>query len=460
MHCCVWLIPCLLSGLLLASTATASDNPINQNSKENSYTLHLAEVQLKGASRTSVAEVYRHLDIFPGQAIDQSKMVAAIKTLRQSGLFVSLSYYTKPGQERGELILVLEVVEPSLDFRWAAGNSDFDGWYLVPAMLAYDNALGHGRLLDFQFRFGFRLQSLLVRYGQPHAGNGDLYWGGKLHLTETLRPYFSDDVEYWHSVKSAGLSTVFGKRFSSSRLTELGLKIEGVNVGDESTAHSNSQDGLIINEQTIDQEDLPEAINEAVGKHLRVVLHSDWQYDSRSPQKISGTPVSGSWGRFKARFNLQDRFTHLGLQADWRTYQKVPGGVLAVRARAAWVGENAAFYDKLYLGGMYSVRGFPSSSLSAPGGDTWLTSGSLEYRTQILGDTKGTRLAGVLFLDAGASTSATEDDPYKGVAVGAGYGLRMRVWWLDWVGLDVGFPLTERPLNMRFQVTASIGWSF
>jgi len=109
---------------------------------------------------------------------------------------------------------------------------------------------------------------------------------------------------------------------------------------------------------------------------------------------------------------------------------------------------------------MYTVRGFATNSLSAPGGDTWLVSSSVEYRSRILGDREGTKLAGVFFLDAGASGSSDSVDPYTGLAVGAGYGLRLRVWWLDWIGVDMGFPLTERPLDIRFQGTASIGWSF
>jgi len=138
----------------------------------------------------------------------------------------------------------------------------------------------------------------------------------------------------------------------------------------------------------------------------------------------------------------------------------VPGGVLAGRVRGAWVGDRAAFYDRLYLGGMYTVRGFSTNSLSAPGGDTWLFSSSIEHRSRILGDHKGTRLAGVFFFDAGVSGSSDSVDPYKGLAAGVGYGLRWRVWWLDWIGVDIGFPLTDRPLDSRFQATASIGWSF
>ncbi|MBK7190628.1 MAG: BamA/TamA family outer membrane protein [bacterium] len=145
---------------------------------------------------------------------------------------------------------------------------------------------------------------------------------------------------------------------------------------------------------------------------------------------------------------------------DLRSYRAVPGGVLAARLRGQWVGEAAAFHDRLYLGGLYSLRGFSTGALSPPGGDTWQWAGSLEYRSPILSDARGTKLAGVLFVDAGAGGAGDVADPYTGMAVGAGYGVRMRVRWLDWIGVDVGFPLTERTLDMRFQGHASIGWSF
>ena len=422
--------------------------------------LRLDDVELVGATRTSVATVYRFLSLHPGQPIDQNTLVDAVEDLRRGGLFKSVSFYTKPGLERGQLILVLEVQEHGFDFRWAAGNTDMDGWYLVPAMLAYDNAFGKGGMLDLQWRIGFRHSGALLRYGQPRAGDGRSYWGARLSAISTDWPYSSQGVEFRHQVKTAGLETVFGRRYAENRLAEIGLTFEAVDAADHSTANSASADGSISYEDRIEEEDLPPAIQAGVGEAVRTILHSDWQYDSRSKLKRAGTPVSGIWGRLKGKFTLQEGGSFPGVQADLRAYREVPGGVIAARVRGAWVGEQAAFYDRLYLGGMYTVRGFSTNSLSAPGGDTWLFSSSVEYRSRILGDRKGTKLAGVFFLDAGASGSSDSVDPYTGLAVGAGYGLRLRVWWLDWIGVDIGFPVTERPLDIRFQGTASIGWSF
>jgi outer membrane protein assembly factor BamA len=457
-----WLLLLGLFLLLVSTPAFARETPPDslQIQPATARTLYLAEVQLSGATRTDLSTVFRYLPLHPGQAIDQTALVEAVDELRNGGVFKSVSFFTRPGAERGHLILVLEVEEHTLDFRWAAGNTDLDGWYLVPAMLAYDNPLGHGGLFDLQFRFGFRHSGFLLRYGQPRSGDGKNYWGTQLSAISTDRRYYSAGEEYRHEVKTAGLATVFGRRFSKNRLAELGLTLEGINVARHSEAYIQTEDGISYEDVIIPEEDLLPEIRAGVGKDARAILHLDWQYDNRSSEKQAGTPVSGIWGRLLGRYIIQDKYSHPGFQADLRAYRKMPGGVLAARLRASWVGNNSHFYDRLYIGGMYSVRGFPTHSLSAPGGDTRMWSGSLEYRNTILGDAKGTKLAGVLFVDAGRSHTSDAEDPYDGVAVGAGYGLRLRVWWLDWVGVDIGFPVTERPQGIRFQGTASIGWSF
>ncbi len=427
---------------------------------EGIHHLSLAGVELHGATRTSLNTVFRFLPLQPGDPIDQSTLVEAVAELRQGRLFKSVTFYTRPGLAKGQLVLVLEVEEHGLDFRWAAGNTDIDGWYLVPAMLAYDNAFGNGGMLDLQIRLGFRHGGYLLRYGQPRAGDGRVFWGGKLSAISTDWLYVESGTTFVHEVKTAGLTTILGRRSGSNRLFEFGLKLESVDVADHSTVLFDSIDSLLVQGTTVSKKDLPLAIQGAVGKSFRSVFHTDWQYDSRAKELKAGTPITGIWGRLKGQLFLGKDSSYPGFQADLRAYRHIPGGVLAGRVRGSWVGNRAPFYDRLYLGGMYTVRGFPTNSLSAPGGDTWLFSSSLEYRSRILGDQRGTKLAGVLFLDAGVSGASDSEDPYHGVAAGVGYGLRLRVWWLGWVGLDVGFPLTERPLNYRFNATASIGWSF
>jgi hypothetical protein len=261
-------------------------------------------------------------------------------------------------------------------------------------------------------------------------------------------------------VRTIGASWILGRRWTPRWLGEVGVELQGVDVDPYSRLLIEPVDEESAGFTGIGGDDLPAGIRDAVGEDGRAIIHVDVQHDTRSKEKRAGTPVSGLWGRLKATGTLQKERSHVGLQGDLRAYRRTPGGALALRLRGAVVTDNAPFYDRLYLGGIYTVRGFPSYSLSAPAGDTWLWSSSVEYRTRILADGKGgTKLAGLFFCDAGMS-GGNDDDVFEGVSVGAGYGVRLKVWWLDWVGLDVGFPLTTRPVDQRFQATLSIGWSF
>lgn len=454
----VWVF--LLLVMVAPAVTAQTSSPDSLPAISASRTLVLEDIELTGTGRTPLATVYKYLPLRPGQPIDQTQLIEGVAELRHSGLFKEVAFFTKPGMTRGRLILVLEVRDHSFDFRWAAGNTNLDGWYLVPAMIAYDNPTGHGALLDLQWRIGFRHTGLLLNYRQPRAGSsGRNYWGARLSTISTDWPWFADGVEFRQEVNTSGLATVFGRRYGERWLGEIGLNFEGVSTADYSVAQGNSTDGTITDGEEISGSDLPPGIEDGLGKDARLTATLDIQHDTRSKTKRAGTPVSGVWGRVKGTAIAQGPRSNVGLQADFRGYQNGPGGVLALRVRGAVVSEQAAFYDRLYLGGMYTVRGFPTNSLSAPGGDTWLWSSSLEYRSRILGDSKGTKLAGLFFVDAGAA-GQFDGDEFSGTSVGAGYGLRLRVWWLDWIGLDVGFPLTERPVDQRFQVTASIGWSF
>ncbi len=421
--------------------------------------LVLEAVELNGAERTSLGTVLRHLPLQPGRIIEQAELVAAVDELRRSELFADVAFSTRPGSDRGLLVLVLDVREHGVDFRWAAGNTDLDGWYLAPMMLVAGNPTGRGDRLDLQLRWGFRHSGFLLGYLRPRAGDGRDWWALRASAISTERPWFADGVEYRLDVGAAGLAGVYGRRWSRHWLGEVGLNLAGVHTASHARAYGDAVDGSVSYDDRVEREALPQAIRDGLGDDMRVVVHADLQHDTRSGRRRAGSTTDGLWGRLKVQTVAQGPRSHLGLVGDLRSYHDAPGGVVAWRLRGAMVTANAAFYDRLYLGGMYTVRGFPTHALSAPGGDEWLWAGSVEYRSRILGAGDSTRLAGVLFLDAGAA-GRFDGDAVPGVAAGAGYGLRVRVWWLDWIGLDVAYPLTRRPIDQRFQATASIGWSF
>jgi outer membrane protein assembly factor BamA len=253
-----------------------------------------------------------------------------------------------------------------------------------------------------------------------------------------------------------------GRRLGGPWSVALSMRLETVDA--DSTAEVRADDearGVEAGDELAFGE-LPDGVKADVGRSERSVLGAEIVLDSRNPRQIAGTPAGGLWGRLRGESVLQylGRARSFGaVDFDLRGYRRLLGGALAGRLRAGLVGDNAPFYDRLYLGGLYTVRGFPGQSLSDAGGDTWLWSASLEYRAPLIGETANPRLAGVVFVDAGDSGRKTDPD-LRDLAASAGYGVRLRVGWLGWLGLDFGMPLTRSPLDESFRAHASIGWSF
>ncbi|RPJ40303.1 MAG: hypothetical protein EHM19_13900, partial [Candidatus Latescibacterota bacterium] len=148
------------------------------------------------------------------------------------------------------------------------------------------------------------------------------------------------------------------------------------------------------------------------------------------------------------------------LAADLRVFRAAGSVAFAARARGGATGESAPWYDRFYVGGLYTVRGYPSQSLSGPGGETRFWSASIELRAPIVGRPEEPRLAAIAFVDAGDAWSVDEAVSLNDVAVGIGWGIRLRVPWIGWLGVDAARPLSESPVHEGFHGNASIGMTF
>ena len=141
------------------------------------------------------------------------------------------------------------------------------------------------------------------------------------------------------------------------------------------------------------------------------------------------------------------------------------GHVLELDGRAGIAdslsGGDVPFYDRYYLGGLYSLRGFkfrnigprdpayfpgnPNMPNEPIGGDSYWF-GSMEYSIPILEKDKGPSLRFALFYDAGAvgagsySFSGNFDDNY-------GAGIRLDIPHLGPLRFDYGIPIHHDKYN-------------
>jgi outer membrane protein assembly factor BamA len=135
--------------------------------------------------------------------------------------------------------------------------------------------------------------------------------------------------------------------------------------------------------------------------------------------------------------------------------------VISSRVSGGIMSSGAPYYERFYLGGNYSIRGFAEWSLSPAVGDDgyWLI--NTELRTPLIDSRRGQpKLTGLLFIDTGQGWQRGTDFKIEDVESAVGWGLRLRLPWVGTFGMDVGVPLSEGRTGDEFRVHGLLGFSF
>jgi outer membrane protein assembly factor BamA len=421
--------------------------------------LVIESIEITGNTRTPRETVLRFLPIKPSDQVTADSVLAAVAHLESSQLFSAVEYSTRKGSSRGRIVLELTVKEQGIDVHIGAGYQDLTSWYLIPAELRLDNRLGRGERIRLQARLGYRQSGLVLFFEEPRLGDGEGHWGFSLSGLSSDRVYFLQGSEYRHRVKTGEVEVHGGRKISRHLSWEVGAGIETAEADSFATATTTEQARGVERGDRLEGDDLPGGVIDDLGKRERLIGRAELIWDSRGAGRIAGSAVSGVWGRVRVEGFLSGSQGYPRATLDVRGYQTLLDAALAGRVRAGVTTRKAPFYDRFSVGGLYTVRGFPSQTLSDPGGDEAFWSASLELRAPLVGAPHNPRLSGLLFIDAaqGNSKNRAVSDP---VAVGAGYGLRLRLPWIGWLGLDVGIPITDSPVEEAFRGHGSIGWTF
>jgi len=181
-------------------------------------------------------------------------------------------------------------------------------------------------------------------------------------------------------------------------------------------------------------------------------------------------PRSGSLNIVRVRFNStelgSDREYAKGI-VDLRKHFGVgERSAISTRLHGGVTGQAAPYYDRFYIGGIYSIRGFAEWSLSPAGGDEAFWTGSAEFRFPLtFSGTGQPRVTGLLFADVGQGFVSTPgqsrlSSSLDEVQAGVGYGVRIKIPWLGTLGVDGAVPLTPGRTGDPYRIHLSLGFSF
>ena len=465
-----WRIATLACVLLAAalggfSTSGASGPPDTATTDALTRVLTLESIEIRGAQRTPQELILRHLTLESGDPITADALEADRQRLLATDYFSDVQFFTRPGSERGAVVLVVDVTERGpLSFETGFGYHDLYGWFLTLGGLRFDNLFGVESELRVGVRLGYRLGGVDVEWAQALALDGRLGLGARLHAYGTNQRFYAqapmgstytgEDVwrEFQQEISRAGAEVWVGYGDRQSVSFSFGVRAESIDPDSSFEDFESDQD--------FGAGAFPEAMQDDIGKSLQTGFFLRVVRDTRN------TPVYPSAGTF-ARLTMEANNTFLGgdeiftrAEGDVATHVHIRDGwVACARANAGLTSSGTPYYDRFYLGGIYSIRGFAEWSLSNPGGDDGFWLANAELRWPLAGaNPQLPRVTGLVFVDTGQGWR--RDGGTSDVSAGAGYGMRVRLPWMGTLGLDVGLPLTDARTGDSYRLHWAIGFSF
>jgi len=393
-------------------------------------------IVITGNDRTRDKVIRRELKIMEGGYFSGKGLKRSAQNLRRLGFFEEVQLNTKKGSSDEEMILDIQVKErPTGTFSVGAGYSSVEKG-IGMLEISQINLFGFGQSLSARASLSSKSTRYTLSFTEPWlfdrrlSAGIDLYdweyqydeytkdsFGGRLRFGFPLGLEFTngsiiytyDDAEISDVLETASqvLKDMVGRNVTSS-LT-LGIS------RDSRDRRFNPRKG---------------STNSLSVEYAGGILGGDNYFTKYRPRSAWFFPFFGD-----SAFSVQGR---------WGYIEKRPGGELPV-------------YEKFFLGGMNTVRGFDYHSISPVdpvtgdriGGEKMMVY-NIEFRFPLV---KEQGVVGVLFFDAGNVFTKDEDYTFSGIRRSAGAGIR----WYSPVGplrLEWAYNLDRKPGE------ASSSWEF
>jgi outer membrane protein insertion porin family len=428
-------------------------------SVDDSQKDYVQKIEIRGNLKTKDKVIRRELAISPGEVLDMVRVKISKQRLEGLGYFDKVDLRPEPVDPAtpGQKDLIINVEEKNTgNFTVGAGFSTVDSLvgYVEVSQENFDlfhppYFTGAGEKIRLRVQEGIERQDYELSFIEPWFLNR------KLQLSIDLYRHELD----FESPNDLFDETRTGAKFSLTRALGSDFLIGSVSATVEDV-------GISLNHPT-NGVATPLAISSEAGDHLYERLGGSIAIDTRNSVELSN---HGQRSVLSAEFSTGDTtYYKLDLTSSWYFPGFLPGHVLQVGGRVSVAdgitGGDVPFYDRYYLGGEYTLRGFQfrdvspreAGSTEPIGGDT-LWFGSLEYSIPIFEKEGGVGLRFALFYDIGAvgaaaySFQSSYDDNW-------GVGIRLNIPHLGPLRLDYGIPITTDKYNgSSGQFQFSVGW--
>jgi outer membrane protein insertion porin family len=364
--------------------------------------VYFERIEIGGNVRTRDKVIRRELRVYEQDMFSATKLKESIKNLRRLEYFEDVNFSTNPGSAPDRMNLKITIKErPTGTFGLGAGYSTQDR--LVGLVeVSQNNLFGRGQQLKLQGIIGAISHRFRLSFTEPYLFDRPLSSGFDAFIwsrdyAEYTRNSAGGDVRFGHPLRWK-YTRVYGMyRFENVKLT-----------------------GLQPNASVV--------LQEAANIHNTSAVSTSIRRDSRD---AVFNPTRGSDNSFSlemAGLGGDTAFMRYIAESGWYfpLFWKTVGvlhGRFGYMQRLPWGALPA--YEKFYLGGIDSIRGFKYADISPRdpstndriGGDKFLQLNA-EYRFPLL-----TKLGvmGTVFFDAGNVYGSNMINPFLRTAVGVGF---------------------------------------
>lgn len=447
---------------------------------------YIEKIDIRGNVKTKDKVIRRELAVTPGEVFNMVAVKRSRNRLEGTQFFVpgKVDARAEPTDPPivGRKDLVISVEEQNTgNATLGAGFSSVDALvgFVVVSQSNFDlfnppRFTGAGQKVRLRVQMGTRRQDYEISFIEPWFLDRKLALGVDLYHRE-LNFQSLDDL--YDEVRSGGrlsLTRALGSDFLigsvSYNIENVGIRLDKSLHGDRMIPGGPAGPGGSV--PVFDPANAPQALLKEGGYSLLTKVGAGLAYDTRNNTFL---PDAGQrtelLGEVASTYLGGDRdFYRLDLSSAWYFRGFVKGHVLEVVGKAGvtegFRGDDVPFYERFYLGGLYSLRGFRYRDISPRepgfdepiGGNTYWF-GSVEYSIPIIQREQAGGVRFAVFYDIGNVMSDAYDFTTSNFSDNWGFGLRLNLP-IGPLRLDYGIPIHhDRNARGSGRFQFGVGWT-
>jgi outer membrane protein insertion porin family len=444
---------------------------------------YIEKIEIRGNTKTKDKVIRRELAVSPGETFDMVRVKRSKQRLEGLQYFEKVDTRPDPTDIPNHRNLIVSVDEKNTgNLTLGAGFSSVDALVGFAEMTQANFDLfnpptftGGGQRFRLRLALGTQQQDYTASFVEPWFLGRKLSLGVDLYYRDLA--YLSLNSEY-DVIKGGGRVSLTRALWSDFLIGSVSYTLEDVNIrlnpgfyGPHPVTLSGqgpfggSPSGPILGPAgaggpgSFVPGNVPNAIVQETGWNLLSRVGGSLAYDTRNSVRL---PDKGQRTEVDAEFvggplGGDKEFYKLELKTGWYFKGLAKGHVLELVGRTGVAqslqSEDVPFYERYYLGGLYSLRGFKFHSISPRepgfsepiGGDTYWF-GSAEYSIPIIEQERGIGVRFAVFYDVGNVAAAPYSWGRENFDDNYGLGLRLNLP-IGPIRLDYGIPITHDQYN-------------